>query len=1084
MKRSPRKVASNGFISLIIALFLVIPLIPVVGYPGEPKTGTDVLKTMPLPRESVFQGESESSSPFTLNVEDAASQLESALWSAHPYMADVSTVDVEPQVQQDVGITPPRPGDNEEAEIHVRPDSGTVRHIRVRNSKVLKGAISDLAPGSERDSRTTRQFLRENRSLLRLDDPDAELALVRHEKDQLSRAHLRYSQKFRGISVWPAELMVHLDPEGNVDSVDGAYVQTPRRIPSEAALTVEEAVEIARREVPEAASGIVSESELIVFANGKKPPRLAWKLLLHVSLEANWLVVVDASNGNLLESYNRVADAGVSGSGKDLKGVTRSLRVWQDGVFYELRDTSKSMFSANDSTMSKGNILVYDMNHSWTGGALIKSSSRTSGWLADGVSAAYDLSKVYDYYLVRHNRNSIDGQKLSIRAFVRYGADVENAFWNIDQQVMFFGDARPFAAALDVVGHELTHGVTASTANLQYKDQSGALNEAMSDIFGESVEDYVTGGKADWIVGEDLGKPLRSMKNPSSIEIYAGRYFPSKMSQFIGPDDPFLNNFGNQDNGGVHLNSTIVSHAYWLLAKGMTGAIGVRNAEKIFYRALTTHLLMNSQFIDARLACVASAKELFPSDSTMAIKTEAAFDAVGIYNDNGTPSPPPPTKGAGADSTIFVSWNPNYHSYYLGRRETSLGDSSLGVYLSYSPLSPERPAVTGDGAVAFFVKSNHDACFRYTNTTAAYGKDNCLNLPGKINSVAMSPDGKLYSLVLRDSSGNPTRTVTVVDLSKPSRDPGRTRTLSLVAPALDGAAMNTIQYADSMSFTSDGRFLIYDAYNLITLKDGSKRGAWSINAIDLTSTTDVKNPVTTALVLPYIGLDIRNPALSRTSDDFMTLEAYNSTSGKSEIYTINLLNGKNSLIGTAVLGTDVYAYPGYTGNDAAVVYSSRNPKTGFRSLLKQTVTGRFTPSGSPTLFLYDTSHRLDFDIGVIYRRVAYSKPVPKIAGSPNPLPFGKVRKGSSLTKKAALTNKGRADLRIKAISLTGINKSEFGLVDQTCLGQTLPASGSCDVQVTFRPSTIGNKRGSLIIKSSDPATPSLTISLTGTGTSH
>jgi len=117
-----------------------------------------------------------------------------------------------------------------------------------------------------------------------------------------------------------------------------------------------------------------------------------------------------------------------------------------------------------------------------------------STWLPDGVSAAYNFSHTFDYFFQRHNRNSLDGQGGNIKAAVRV-AQMDNAFWNGNQQIMVFGNVRRYPAALDVVGHELAHGVTEHTAGLIYEFQPGALNESFSDIFGEMVEARADGSR-------------------------------------------------------------------------------------------------------------------------------------------------------------------------------------------------------------------------------------------------------------------------------------------------------------------------------------------------------------------------------------------------------------------------------------------------------------------------------------------------------------------------------------------------------------------------------------------------------------
>lgn len=136
------------------------------------------------------------------------------------------------------------------------------------------------------------------------------------------------------------------------------------------------------------------------------------------------------------------------------------------------------------------------------------------------------------------------------------------------------------ARALDILGHELTHGITQHSAGLMYSDQPGALNEAFSDIFGQAVEARVE-GQADWLVGDGLGSPLRDMRNPRSLNVVPGRPYPSRMSEIVGPGDPLLDRLPGRDNGGVHVNSSIVNRAFYLLAEGLPGAIGMEDAARI-----------------------------------------------------------------------------------------------------------------------------------------------------------------------------------------------------------------------------------------------------------------------------------------------------------------------------------------------------------------------------------------------------------------------------------------------------------------------------------------------------------------------
>lgn len=165
---------------------------------------------------------------------------------------------------------------------------------------------------------------------------------------------------------------------------------------------------------------------------------------------------------------------------------------------------------------------------------LITSANANDWSLADGVSAAFNFSKTYDYYLAQHGRNSLDGNGGNITAVVRVG-EYDNASWNGNVKIMLFGNVKPYPRALDVVGHELTHGLTESSAGLVYELQSGALNEAFSDIFGEMVEAYV-GGATRILARDQAGQVFRDFQNPGSLTIGGlNRPYPSKMvAEFRG----------------------------------------------------------------------------------------------------------------------------------------------------------------------------------------------------------------------------------------------------------------------------------------------------------------------------------------------------------------------------------------------------------------------------------------------------------------------------------------------------------------------------------------------------------------------
>jgi len=191
---------------------------------------------------------------------------------------------------------------------------------------------------------------------------------------------------------------------------------------------------------------------------------------------------------------------------------------------------------------------------------------------------AYDyLGVTYDFFWQAYQRNSLDNQGLTLKGTVHYGKDYQNAFWNGQQMVFGDGDGEifnRFTIALDVVGHELAHGVTETEAGLIYFEQAGALNESLSDVFGSLVKQFhlrQTADKADWLIGEGLlaeginGKGLRSMSAPGTAyddPLLGKDPQPADMQGYIQTRD---------DNGGVHLNSGIPNRAFCLAAKALGG---------------------------------------------------------------------------------------------------------------------------------------------------------------------------------------------------------------------------------------------------------------------------------------------------------------------------------------------------------------------------------------------------------------------------------------------------------------------------------------------------------------------------------
>ena len=257
------------------------------------------------------------------------------------------------------------------------------------------------------------------------------------------------------------------------------------------------------------------------------------------------------------------------------------------------------------------------------------------------VDRAYDgLGATFDFYLAAYGRHSIDDRGLPLDATVHYGQKYDNAFWNGSRMIFGDGDGvlfNDFTVSVDVIGHELTHGVTQYSANLDYAGQSGALNESVSDVFGSLVKQYALGqtaDRADWLIGAGLlapgvhGVALRSMKAPGTAyddPDLGTDPQPATMAGYVE---------GTADNGGVHLNSGIPNHAFYLAATALGGHAWER-AGQIWYDVLTGGRLAGSaDFAAFATATVAAAEARYGAGAEAGAVREA-WNQVGVTNEAG-----------------------------------------------------------------------------------------------------------------------------------------------------------------------------------------------------------------------------------------------------------------------------------------------------------------------------------------------------------------------------------------------------------------------------------------------------------------
>ncbi len=429
---------------------------------------------------------------------------------------------------------------------------------------VLRSSYDPGAAGVALPETAARAYLAACGPLFGVNDPVAELVLVRQGTSEDGQSTVRFQQRYKGIPVVGGELIGNLDKSGNVISVNGEMLPDLSLdiVPTVAAVAARENAlqAVAKKYGIDVSSLIASQPELWIYnptliepVYGTSSAALVWRLEIKpVALgPIRELVLVDARRGSIRLSFNQV-----------------------DGA------KNRLTYTANNGQNLPGTLVASESNPT------------CAGCEAHALFAHRNAGLTYDFYFDYLGRDSLNNGGVSIVSTVHYGNGYANAFWNGDQMV--YGDASSFPAATDVVAHELTHGVTQYTANLFYWFQSGAINESLSDLFGEFVDQlYGSGNLSKWLIGQDVqpGGPFRDMRNPPAFGD------PDKMTS------P-LYYTGLSDNGGVHTNSGVNNKAVYLMTEGgkfngrTVQGIGIAKVAKIYYRAQTTLLTSGSDYGD------------------------------------------------------------------------------------------------------------------------------------------------------------------------------------------------------------------------------------------------------------------------------------------------------------------------------------------------------------------------------------------------------------------------------------------------------------------------------------------------------
>ncbi|MEU0287279.1 M4 family metallopeptidase [Streptomyces sp. NPDC006147] len=471
-------------------------------------------------------------------------------------------------------------------------------------------------------------------------------------KDRDGTVHVRYERTYDGLPVLGGDLVVQGDHAGEADSVVKATraavkpATTTAKVP--AAKAEQQALSAAKAEQAEGADVDRAPRKVIWAADGR--PVVAYETVVgglqHDGTPQELHVVTDATTGEKLFEWQAVQN----GTGHTVYSGTVDLTTTQSGSTYNLTDGARGghkTYNLNRGSSGTGT-LFSGPDDVWGNG----SPSNAESAAAD---AHYGAALTWDYYKNVHGRSGIRGDGVGAYSRVHYGNNYVNAFWQDSCFCMTYGDGsgnvNPLTA-IDVAGHEMTHGLTSVTARLVYSGESGGLNEATSDIFGSAVEFGANNSEdvGDYLIGEEIdingdGTPLRYMDKPSKDGA-------SKDSWYSG--------IGSVD---VHYSSGPANHFFYLLSEGsgtktingvtynsptsdglpVTG-IGRAKAEKIWFRALTTKFTSTTNYAGARTGTLAATGELYGTDSAEYKAVQDAWAGVNVGARSG---------GGGGGGTTF-----------------------------------------------------------------------------------------------------------------------------------------------------------------------------------------------------------------------------------------------------------------------------------------------------------------------------------------------------------------------------------------------------------------------------------------------
>jgi bacillolysin len=812
--------------------------------------------------------------------------------------------------------------------------------------------MSSAKPGARLSAREIPQLaleiLAQNKPVFLIENPSRDLRDVSSHQDKMGRHHVKFERQIAGVPVWGEDLLMHLDGSGVMYAFNGNYgLSRPATSDARPTVTESEAIDRVRSELTKL-TAIHDLSDQVKELLGYEGPMvslcywpdshteelaLAWRVDIRPNMTDNFSYFVDASSGQILDHYNQSAsDGSARAVALDLTGTSRLLEVYEVAgeyfMFDAIRNTASSFQPAAlwspigglVTASSYFNDVEVGMDHVF---------SRDNTWTDPlAVSAHANLATAYDYFRNTHGRIGIDGRGSTVYSIIHVtenGLRSDNALWN--GRVMIFGDGvrnAPYAAALDVVAHEMTHGIIDHTVALVYRGQSGAINESIADVFAAMVD------RDDWTMAELIvnlsdypSGAMRDLSSPHNGGTSQAFYWqPAHMSEFVQLPD-------NSDNGGVHINSGIPNHAYYLLAQD----IGKEKAEKIYYRILDArYLVSRATFEDLRRAAEQAARDLFGTSSSEVRSVSAAFAAVGIGAGPGYEFPDPREPIEGDDWILVVNDSADGDaSLYLVADQLDSAEDIVQLTRTQVNSSSSSPVtVSSDGSFVLFVDNEFNLRFIWSDGTG----EEIFDASGTWWSISLSPDGtKLAATSTLDA------TILIYDLV----DSDASKEITLYQPTTQsGVTTSTVEYADALDWDVEGEYLIYDAFNRVAQAGGNALEYWNVNLLNPDS----------ELIIPLLppqptGYQYGNPNFASTTSRYVVFDYLDQWTEQNSITLYDLGTGSHAFIAT----TTEPAAPRFSPDDTELAYGY-TADDGSRNVARISVSlERLGATDEPTGFL-------------------------------------------------------------------------------------------------------------------------------------